>query len=67
VVFQAFPHTLGVDQATWRILDIAHQRRNLAEYEGRVDVDAQLLKELISAAAAVLKAVSTLGPVPGRT
>ena len=33
-VFQALPHTLGLEPNDWRVLDKGHQRRNLAEYEG---------------------------------
>jgi hypothetical protein len=39
VVFQALPHTLGVPAAMWRVLAKGHERRNLAEYEGALDVD----------------------------
>lgn len=39
VVFQALPHTLGVPAPTWRVLAKGHERRNLAEYEGALDVD----------------------------
>ena len=31
----------------WRVLDQAHRKRNLAEYEGEVDVDAELLAAMI--------------------
>jgi hypothetical protein len=31
VVFQALPHTLGVDTATWRLLDRCHRERNATE------------------------------------
>ena len=32
VVFQALPHTLGVDSGIWRILAKCHDMRNVAEY-----------------------------------
>ena len=35
LVFQALPHTLGVDTPTWRLLDRCHHERNAIEYEGR--------------------------------
>lgn len=47
LVFQCLQHTLGLDKAKWRVLDKCHNARNLAEYEGHLDVDPQLLKELI--------------------
>ena len=31
----------------WRVLDTAHRKRNLAEYEGIVDVDRSLLEALL--------------------
>lgn len=53
VVFQVLPHTLGLEAAIWRVLDKAHQLRNLAEYEGHAEVDMRLLDELIAACAIV--------------
>ena len=44
-VFQALPYTLGLGVNTWRVLDKCHQRRNLAEYEGVLEVDAQLVAD----------------------
>ena len=34
LVFQALAHTAGMAAEKWRILAKAHERRNLAEYEG---------------------------------
>lgn len=64
VVFQVLPHTLGLPIATWRVLAKCHERRNLAEYEGVVDVDERLLADLLTAARSVLDAIRALGP-PG--
>jgi hypothetical protein len=60
VVFQALPHTLGLPATTWRVLAKSHERRNLAEYEGVLDVDQRLFADLVEAAHAVLKAVKAL-------
>lgn len=60
VVFQALPYTLGLPTTTWRVLAKGHERRNLAEYEGVLDVDQRLLSDLMDAAHAVLKAVKAL-------
>jgi hypothetical protein len=60
VVFQALPHTLGLPATTWRVLAKSHERRNLAEYEGVLDVDERLLSDLLDAAHAVRKAVNAL-------
>lgn len=62
VVFQALQHTLGLAPAIWRVLAKAHNERNLAEYEGRSEVDAQLLSDLIACASRVEAAVAKLKP-----
>lgn len=64
VVFQALPHTLGLDAAIWRVLTKCHDRRNVAEYEGHLEIDEQLLKDLIACAEKVYATVTVLGPVP---
>jgi hypothetical protein len=46
-VFQTLVHTLGTDKSDIQIFLRAHSERNLAEYEGRVDIDEQLLADLI--------------------
>jgi hypothetical protein len=48
-VFQALVHTLGTDNADLRVFLRAHNERNLAAYEGRLDIDEKLLKDLVSA------------------
>jgi len=57
LVFQTLPHTLGLPSAVWRVLAKAHERRNLAEYEGILDVDERLVADLIDAAKSVLAAL----------
>lgn len=49
LVFQCLEHTLGLGKAQFRLFDLCHNRRNLAEYEGYMDVDDALLAELIAA------------------
>ena len=63
LVFQCLPHTLGLDKAKWRILDKCHICRNLAEYEGHLEVDLQLLTELIQITSELLVLVNDLGPI----
>jgi hypothetical protein len=46
-VFQTLVHTLGSDTADVQIFLKAHNERNLAEYEGRMEIDADLLADLI--------------------
>jgi hypothetical protein len=47
LVFQALPHTTGLPTEKLRVLAKAHERRNLAEYEGHREHDDRLLAELI--------------------
>jgi len=53
VVFQLLPHTLGLGPEVWRVLAKAHDARNLAEYEGHVDVKERLVLDLVAACATV--------------
>lgn len=61
-VFQCLTHTLGLEAAEWRVLDQAHRKRNLAEYEGELDVDMALVEALIRCAQHVAERVAALGP-----
>lgn len=47
IVFQCLIHTLGWPSNRWRVLDVAHQKRNLAEYEGYLDIQESMVLELI--------------------
>jgi len=50
LVFQCTQYTLDLASEHWRVLDQAHRKRNLAEYEGDIDVDDQLLEALLRVA-----------------
>lgn len=63
-VFQCLGHTLGLEAAQWRVLEQAHRKRNIAEYEGDLDVDAALVEALIRTATVVAERVAALGAVP---
>jgi hypothetical protein len=67
LVFQCLTHTLAFPLAQWRVLDQAHRKRNLAEYEGDVDIDEALLAALVRVASEVEATVRGLGPVVGAT
>lgn len=54
LVFQCLTHTLGVGKVQVRLFALCHERRNLAENEGYMDVDEPLLAELIAATDALL-------------
>lgn len=59
-VFQCLPHTLGWSAVQWRILDSAHQKRNLAEYEGFLEVEESTIAELCEVVEALMVAVGRL-------
>ena len=61
-MFQVLPHTLGLGAAVWRVLSKGHEARNMAEYEGAVDVDERLVEDLIRAAGAVRAALRAAFP-----
>lgn len=54
LVFQCLAHTLEASKTQVRIFALCHERRNLAEYEGYMDVDDALLAELLQATDALL-------------
>ena len=58
IVFQVLPHTLALGPEVWRVLDKCHNTRNLGEYEGLLDVDDLLVKDLIAAAQSVVDALN---------
>ena len=60
LVFQTLQHTLGVAPEVWRVLAMCHDRRNLAEYEGHLEIDPQIISDLIKAAVLLLEKVSAL-------
>lgn len=60
MVFQCLPHTLGWPPHRWRVLDTAHQKRNLAEYEGYLDVEESLVRELIALVSDLIADVEAL-------
>ena len=53
LVFQCLQHTIGLPNEQWRVLDQAHRKRNLAEYEGDLDVDGQLVEAMLRVAGEV--------------
>ena len=63
MVFQCLTHTIKLPASQWRILDQAHRKRNLAEYEGDMDIEESLLAALIEITKEVAKRVQELGDV----
>lgn len=62
VVFQVLPHTMGVGSEVWRVLSKCHDRRNIAEYEGDLEIEDQLLQDLLSAAQVLAKRIFEVVP-----
>lgn len=62
LVFQCLEHTLSIQPAQWRVLDQARRKRNLAEYEGDLEIDPTLLDALIHVTEEVQKLVTNLVP-----
>ena len=47
LVFQCLQHTLEFPNEKWRVLDQAHRKRNIADYEGMLDIEENLVEALI--------------------
>ena len=60
VVFQVLPHTLGLGPEVWRVLDMAHGKRNRTEYEGVMDIDERTVTDVIDACRKVAAKVASL-------
>lgn len=60
LVFQCLQHTIDLPNEQWRVLDQAHRKRNLAEHEGEVDVDEQLIKAMLRVAREIEKRLKPL-------
>ena len=65
LVFQCLVHTLDLSKLQVRQFVLCHERRNLAEYEGYMNVDEALLAELIAATDALLPQVQRAMPKTG--
>ena len=63
MVFQCLEHTVKMFAEQWRVLDQAHRKRNLAEYEGHLEVDRNLVEAIIRVADEVATRVTALGPL----
>jgi hypothetical protein len=59
-VFQCLAHTLNWPPPRWRVLDAAHQKRNLAEYEGFLDVEESSIAEVSALVADLIADVARL-------
>ena len=60
MVFQCLTHTLNWPAPRWRVLDAAHQKRNVAEYEGFLEVEESAIAELCALVAELIADVAKL-------
>lgn len=60
LVFQVLPHTLGLAASAWRVLAKGHERRNVAEYEGAIEIDERLLDDMVRATKTVKRALDAV-------
>jgi hypothetical protein len=61
-VFQTLVHTLGTERSHIQTFLKAHNERNLAEDQGRTEIDAELLADLLQSTMAIETEVSKLAP-----
>jgi hypothetical protein len=64
LVFQCLPETLGLAPKQWRVLALCHDRRNLAEYEGILDVEDKLVADLIRITELLLEKLTNQADIP---
>jgi hypothetical protein len=64
IVFQVLQHTLGVGPEVWRVLAKGHDIRNLAEYEGELNIDERIVADMISACRVVAAKLNELPQLP---
>ena len=64
LVFQSLDHTLGFTPQQWLLFNQAHRKRNLAEYEGDLDVTEGFVDELIAHVEQLLVAARALDVQP---
>lgn len=60
IVFQCSQHTIGLESQYWRVLSDAHRERNVAEYEGDIVVNQQLVEALVRVVDIVAERVQEL-------
>lgn len=59
-VFQCLTHTVSWPASQWRVLDAAHQKRNMAEYEGYLEVEESTIVELYALTSQLISDVENL-------
>jgi hypothetical protein len=64
LVFRCLEHTLKLPEEPRRVLDQAHRKRNLVEYEGEVEINEQVLMSLLRVGAELGRRLSRFKPTP---
>lgn len=59
-VFQCLTHTLNWPAHQWRAWDAAHQKRNLAEYEGYLEIEESQIAQLCALVTQLIENVEKL-------
>jgi hypothetical protein len=59
-VFQCLTHTVGWSAGRWRVFDVAHRKRNLAEHEGFVEFEDAAIDELRGLSAELITDVAKM-------
>ena len=62
-VVQCLSQTLDWPPPRWRVLDAAHRKRNLAEYEGHFEVEESTVSEMCSMVAALIADATALSRI----
>ena len=60
IAFQCLQHTVGLSKEKCRVLDKCHKQRNLAEYEGHLELPDKLFDDLLRIAKELLKLVEDI-------
>ncbi len=63
LVFQCLQETMGLGPEHWRVLALCHERRNVSEYQGHLDVEEKLVSDLIQITEMLSQKVSALEKV----
>lgn len=65
LVFQCLVHTVDLPKEKWRVLDEAHRKRNLSEYEGVTDFNSTLTESIIRVALDIESCLAGFGEPEG--
>jgi hypothetical protein len=60
IVFRCCRKRSALAPEVWRVLDKCHDIRNVAEYEGTLDIGERIVTDLVAACGAVVRAMDLL-------